>query len=155
MVEKSINLTLLVERNSGLNLVAFCQNSVHIMESVKKKDIAIFLRDSGITPCDSRFQQSVVDFLLEKFNLNLHEIEEESFQKFQKDVEIFQDKMKAFSKSTKKEKLLTKHSVRFLDIIMYLLILSFCKNSHISIYVVFAVRKCYQMFWRIAQNHFL
>ena len=74
------------------------------MNSVTKEEIFDYLCDKNITPSHPDFISTVETFLLEKFGISHHEIEEKSYQNFHSTVKDFQEKLKRRLKGKNRRK---------------------------------------------------
>ena len=81
---------------------------------VKKSDILRHLWANEITPKHNQFERTVEAFLLEKFELQTHQVDPRSLERLKKDVLDYRRKLRRFCKhdAYRKETFLTKHEVR-------------------------------------------
>ena len=81
---------------------------------VKKLEIFNHLKENHIKPRDPKFKQVVEAFLLEKFALHSHQIEEKALKKLKTEIHEFHRKYKEFcdKKGYNKDLILKNHEVR-------------------------------------------
>ena len=87
------------------------------MESVKHRDILEYLQKFDIKPKDKTLVRNVELFLLRKFKLVEHEIEEKAYRKFKTEIFAFRKRLRAIYKRNdyRKEDIVSKHTVRNLQ----------------------------------------
>ena len=96
---------------------------------VRKFDIQCHLLANGITAHHPDFTKEVEDFLLEKFNLQSHELDDKSLETLKEDVLEYRRKIRRFCKRHKYNDIMSKHEVREFDFFMALVIFS---NNYLS-----------------------
>ena len=80
---------------------------------VKKSEILSHLWQMNIKPRDSKFLQATEAFLLQKFGLHEHELDDKSLLRVKTEALAFRRKLREFVKVTYKEgRLLSEHEVR-------------------------------------------
>ena len=91
---------------------------------VKKSDIQCHLVAKGITAHHPKFINEVEEFLLQRFNLQSHQLDDKILETLHKDALEYRRKIRRFVKKDGYFNIMSNHAVREFDFFMALVIFS-------------------------------